>query len=71
VTELARRNGEPGISGECGKTFRPFVVPALRRQSRQEQDAAAFACVAAARTACANVKLRSTAEIARKCEEFR
>lgn len=71
VTELARYNGAPQASGECGRTFQPFVVPALRRQTRQEQDRAAVACVEAARSACLNRQLRTSAEIAKKCEEFR
>ena len=71
VTELARTNADPGISGECGKTFRPFVSPGLRMQTRQEQDVAAAACVDAARSACSNGKLRKAAETAKKCEEFR
>jgi hypothetical protein len=71
VTELARHHGDPKISGACGKTFRPFVIPGLRRQIRPEEDAAAAACVEAARSACANAKLRNTADITKKCEEFR
>ena len=71
VTELARRNNAPDLGGECGKTFRPFVIPGLKRQTKQEEDIAAAACVQAARSACANGKLQRTAEIARKCEEFR
>ena len=71
VTDLARHNGDPGISGECGKTFRPFVIPGLRRQSRDEQDTAAAACVKAARAACLDGKLRKSAETAKKCEDFR
>ncbi len=71
VTDLARRNGDPNISGECRKTFQPVVVPALRRQTRQEQDMAAAACFAAAQAACANSKLKTTAETERKCQEFR
>jgi hypothetical protein len=71
VTELARSNGDPKISGACGKTFRPFVIPGLRRQTRPEEDAAAAACVEAARTACANAKLRKVADTTKKCEEFR
>ncbi|MBL0423098.1 hypothetical protein JI739_22375 [Ramlibacter sp. AW1] len=71
VTDLARRNGDPGISGECGKTFQAAVVPALRRQTRQEQDRAAAACVAAARAACANGQLKTTPETARNCQAFR
>lgn len=71
VTELARRNGDPGISGECGRTFRPFVIPGLRRQTRQEEDVAAAACFEAARSACRNAKLLTSAETAKKCGEFR
>jgi hypothetical protein len=71
VTELARHNGAPQASGECGRTFQPFVVPALRRQTRQEQDRAAVACVEAARSACMNSSLRTSGGIAKKCEEFR
>jgi hypothetical protein len=71
VTDLSRHNHDPQISGECGKTFRPFVIPGLRMQGKQDQDLAAAACVAAARSACANGKLQRTADIARKCEEFR
>ena len=71
VTDIARHNRDPGLSGECGRTFRPFVIPGLRRQTRQEQDVAAAACYAAARSACANARLQRTAEMARKCEEFR
>ena len=71
VTDIARHNRAPDIGGECAKTFRPFVTPALRRQSREEQDLAAAACVAAARSACANERLQRTADMARKCEEFK
>ena len=71
VTELARLNAQPEISGACAKTFRPFVIPGLRRQTLQEQDVAAVACVEAARAACMNSKLRTSAEIAQKCGEFR
>lgn len=71
VTELARHNADPGISGECGKTFRPFVIPGLRRQTKQEEDVAAAACVEAARSACRNPRLRPSAETATKCREFR
>ena len=71
VTELARGTGDPNISGECGKTFRPFVIPGLRRQSRPEEDVSAAACVKAARAACANTGPRKSAETAKKCEEFR
>lgn len=71
VTELARVHGDPAIGGECGKTFRPFVIPGLRRQTKPEEDVSAAACVKAARAACANSGLRKSAEIAKKCEEFR
>lgn len=71
VTELARSNGDATISGECGKTFRPFVIPGLRMQNRQEQDKAASACVAQARAVCADVRVRKTAEEGKKCGEFR
>ena len=71
VTELARSNADPAISGECGRTFRPFVIPGLRRQTRQEEQLAAAACQDAARSACANTKLRKPAETVKKCEEFR
>lgn len=71
VTDTARHNRDPNLSGECGKTFRPFVIPGLKRQTKQEQDIAAAACVDAARSICANGKLQRTADIARKCEEFR
>lgn len=71
ATELARDNRDPAISGECGKTFRPFVIPGLRMQSRQDQDVAATACVEVARAACANGKLRKSADVAAKCKEFR
>ena len=71
VTQLARTRGEPGLSGECGRTFRPFVIPGLRRQSRQEEDVAASTCVQAARLACGNPRLPIAADLAHKCAEFR
>lgn len=71
VTELARHNGDPAIGGECVKTFRPFVIPALRKQTRQEQDVAASACFEAARAACTNARLRRPAAVEGKCGEFR
>jgi len=71
VTDIARHNRNPAISGECGRTFRPFVIPGLRRQSKQDQALAASACDAAARRACADGRLQRTADMARKCEEFR
>jgi hypothetical protein len=71
VTDLARQNRDPDISGQCGKTFRPFVIPGLRRQTLQEQDVAAAECLQAARSACKSGKLRLSAETAKKCEEFR
>jgi hypothetical protein len=71
VTDIARHNRDSGISGECGRTFRPFVIPGLKRQTREEQDLAARACHETARSVCANLRLQRTAEMARKCEEFR
>lgn len=71
VTELARQQRDPSLSGECGKTFRPFVIPGLRRQTKQEQDVAAIACVRAARAACTQLRRQATGDLARKCEEFR
>lgn len=71
VTELARLNADPAISGTCGKTFRPFVIPGLRRQTPAEQDVAAVACVEAARSACTSAKLRLPDDIGKKCVEFR
>jgi hypothetical protein len=71
VTDIARHNRDPGIGGECARTFRPFVIPGLKRQTREEQDLAATACHAAAKSVCANARLQRTAEMARKCEEFR
>jgi hypothetical protein len=71
VTDIARHNHDPNVGGECARTFRPFVIPGLRRQTNQEADAAATACYAAARSVCANASLQRTAEMARKCEEFR
>ena len=71
VTDIARHNRAPDIGGECARTFRPFVTPALRRQTREEQDLAATACVAAARSACTDARLQRTADMARKCDEFK
>jgi hypothetical protein len=71
VTDIARHNRDSGLSGECGRTFRPFVIPGLKRQTKQEQDLAAAACYAAARSICANARLQRTPDMARKCEEFR
>jgi hypothetical protein len=71
VTELARQHRDPSISGECGKTFRPFVIPGLRMQNKQDQDLAAVACVEAARSACMNSKVNKPTDVARKCDEFR
>lgn len=71
VTELARQNRDAKISGACGTTFRPFVIPGLRRQSRQEEDVAAAACLEAARSACRNRELATSAQSTKKCEEFR
>lgn len=71
LTDIAKHNGDRAASGECGRTFRPFVIPGLRRQSQAEQDVAATACYEAARSACANARLQRTTEMARKCEEFK
>lgn len=71
VTDIARHNRDAGLGGECGRTFRPFVIPGLKRQGKEEQDAAARACHAAAKSVCANARLQRTPEMARKCEEFR
>jgi hypothetical protein len=71
VTDIARHNRDANLGGECARTFRPFVIPGLRRQTPQEQDVAASACYAAARSVCADARLQRTAEMARKCEEFR
>ncbi|HEX2544467.1 MAG TPA: hypothetical protein VHL79_06295 [Ramlibacter sp.] len=71
VTDMARHNRDPRISGECGKTFRPFVSPGLKAQTRQEQDVAAAACYAAARSACSDARLQRTGDMAKKCQEFR
>lgn len=71
VTDVARHHRDPNLGGECGKTFRPFVIPGLKRQTRQEQDLAATACVAAARSVCADGGPQRTPDIIRKCQEFR
>lgn len=71
VTDIARHNREPALGGECARTFRPFVIPGLKRQTREEQDLAATACLATARSVCATARLQRTVEMARKCEEFR
>jgi hypothetical protein len=71
VTDLSKQRRDPAIAGECGKTFRPFVIPGLKQQARQDQDAAARACVAAARSACANPALTRDGDVAKRCEEFR
>lgn len=71
VNEIARHNRDPGIGGECARTFRPFVIPGLKRQTKQDEDTAAAACFAAAKSVCANGRLQRTADMARKCEEFR
>jgi hypothetical protein len=70
VTAMGRHNGDPALSGACGRTFRPFVIPGLRMQSRQEQDEAAAACLEAARRVCADSQLRRSAPLSAKCEEF-
>jgi hypothetical protein len=71
ATDLARQNRDPNISGECAKTFRPFVSPGLRGQTKQEQEVAALACLESARSACMNSKLRTSADTAKKCVEFK
>lgn len=71
VTQLARSSGDAAVSGTCGKTFQASAVPALRRQTRQEQDAAAVACVQAARAACTSATLRRPPDIEKQCGEFR
>jgi hypothetical protein len=71
VTEIARHNADKRISGECGTSFRPFVTPALRRQTKEQEEAASAACVEAARSACANPRLAKPVDIAKKCQEFR
>ena len=71
VTDIARHNHRQDASGDCGKTFRPFVIPGLRRQTKEEQDVAANACLGAARSLCADTRLQRTADMARKCEEFK
>src|SRR5689334_654794 len=64
VTDIGRHNRNPGLGGECARTFRPFVIPGLRRQTPQEQDVAAAACVATAKAVCADTGLQRTAEMA-------
>jgi hypothetical protein len=71
VTDIARQNHRQDISGECGKTFRPFVIPGLKRQTKEEQDLAAAACLDAVRSVCANTKLHRTPDMASKCEGFK
>lgn len=71
VTDLSKQRHDPAIGGECATTFRPFVIPGLKQQSKADQDVSARACVAAARAACADAKLPKPADIAKKCEEFR
>ena len=70
VTDLSKQNRDPAIGGECAKTFRPFVIPGLKPQLRRDQDVAATACVAAAKSACANKALKRDAESEKKCGEF-
>ena len=70
-TDIARLNRNPSISGVCGRTFRPFVIAGLKMQARREQDVAAVACYDAARSVCADTKLQRTADIAKKCAEFK
>lgn len=71
VTGIAWHAREPALAGDCGKTFQAVAVPALRRQSKAQQDAAAVACHQRARALCASRSPAPTPDIARKCEEFR
>lgn len=71
VTDLSKQNRDPSIGGECARTFRPFVIPGLKPQSRADQDVSATACVVAAKAACANKALKRDAESEKKCGEFR
>jgi hypothetical protein len=71
VTGIARHDRDPALAGDCGKTFQAFAVPALRRQSKAQQDAAAVACHQQARALCASRSPAPTPDIASKCEEFR
>ncbi len=71
VTDIARYNRNPSISGVCGRTFRPFVIAGLKMQAKREQDVAAVACYDAARSVCADAKLQRTTDIAKKCAEFK
>ena len=70
VGDIARRDGEPALAGECGRSFQAVAVPALRRQSKAQQDAAAVACQQRARALCAERGGR-TPGIAARCSEFR
>lgn len=71
VTDIARHNHASETSGDCGKQFRPFVIPGLHPQNRTEQAAIAQECVRIARSLCANLALERTREMERKCAEFR
>jgi hypothetical protein len=61
-----------GVAGAlvAATLFRPFVIPGLKRQTKEEAVAAA-ACYDTARALCANGRLQRTPEMARKCDEFR
>lgn len=71
VGEISRYNRDPVIAGECGRTFQASVVPALRRQTRDEQAASALACVQQARALCSSRTVARGPASAKKCEEFR
>lgn len=69
VGDIARRDREPALAGECGRSFQAAAVPALRRQTKAQQDAAAVACQQQARTLCAERGGR-TPDTATRCREF-
>ena len=71
VSGIARHERDPALRGVCGQTFQVAAVPALRRQTKAQQDAAAAACHQQARALCASRAAARTAAIAGKCEEFR
>lgn len=71
VTSIARERRDAALAGECGSNFQPFVVPALRRQTKEEQGAAAVACHRQARALCAASAPARTPEFVKRCEEFR
>lgn len=71
VTAMARHHRDPALGGACASTFRAVAVPALRRQTPQEQAAAAGACQQQARALCANRGLARTPDVAAKCADLR